>query len=63
MHIWDIQGTSKNSPFGLGANLTPYKYAMKKPQYTKYSVFFITFHRSPYSAPSHKKEFLEVAYS
>jgi len=36
---------------------------MKKPQYTKYSVFSITFLGPKSSAQILKKEFLEVAYN
>jgi len=65
-HLFDaaaffIRSTSKNSPFGLGANLSPHKCLMKKPQYTKYSVFSITFSGTKSSAPSDKKEFSEDA--
>ena len=41
----------------------PHKCAMKKPQYTKYSVFSMTFSGAKSSAHILKKEFLEVACS
>ena len=36
---------------------------MEKPQYTKYSVFPITFSELKSSAQIHKKLFLEIAYT
>ena len=41
--LFKLQGTSKNSPFGIWANLSIHKCVMKKSQYTKYSAFSITF--------------------
>ena len=56
-------GTSKNSPFAIWTNLSPQKFILKKPQYTKYSVFSKTFSVGISSVQIIKKEFLEVAFS
>jgi len=56
-----LLGTSKNASFGIWSNLSLYKFVMKKPQYTKYPAFFITFSGMKSFAQILKKEFLEVA--
>lgn len=49
--------TSKNSPFGVWMNFSPHKCAIEKAQYTRYSVFSMTFSGAKSSAQITRKEF------
>ena len=57
----ELQGTSKNSPFAIWADLLPQLCVLKTPQYTKYSGIFKTLFGAKSLAQIIKKEFLEVA--
>ena len=57
-----LQGTSKNSPFAIWADLCPQLFIAKIPQYTKYSGISATQFECKSLAQIIKKEFLEVAF-